>query len=189
MDRTSQQKRSKATGKQLQSDRIILNESLTLRVGGCSRGGGVHKKPILKPKTTIAGEVPLYIYSETESIPYIVEPYYDELQRVAYEYARKNYNHQTEGDVFNEISNKEPYPSIEEVIKLVDPIAQKDRRFRDLIDKKKDELFMKYVNAQATKDNFELYYIRRSLYLYIDSIYPSLVTTNKFLKKENMTNV
>jgi hypothetical protein len=172
MDRTSQRKSSKST----EPERILLNKYLTQQVGGCSRGGGVLKKPNLIPKTTIASASPvaLYIYSEKESIPYIVDPFYDALQRIAYDYARRIYNHQTEGDVFNEVSKKEPYPSIKEVIKLVDPIAQKDKRFRDLIDHKKDELFMRYVDAQVTDDDDELEHIIKNLTKYIDSIYPSL---------------
>lgn len=123
-----------------------------------------------QPKTILEGRHPLYVYSDEFLIQFVTPPRYSLLALYAYDYVKSKYNHKEELDVYMDVAERNPYPSLEDVIEESDRVSAIDRRFREFIENMGD-LNMRLVSTTGRGDLLGTKFIEEELYEYIDSIY------------------
>lgn len=127
-------------------DRVVKNEHLSINVmGSCENG--LLTKPNLVPKTLYDGFPVYYVYSDEYSIELLVQPGFDIVDEIVYEHLEKKYKHKTEVDIYEEIAKRDPYPTLEEVIAEVNPIAENDQCFLKLFEEGKESFLRQLGKA------------------------------------------
>lgn len=158
------------TNNVIETEHLVVRRGngFSMMNGSCTLDGTVPIKVDLVPKTIKDGYPMYYIYSDEYSIQLRVPQRGSYSGQVVYGHIRSKYKHKTEYTIYNEIAKRDPYPTLEEVIAEVKPIADNDECFRQLFEEYEQPFSLELVCAD---DPAEKEKIKKKIISVADFIY------------------